>query len=273
MGIFIRFPDGRPKALTFSYDDGVVADRRLVKIVTDHGLKGTFNINSGRFAEGGWRITADEVRELYIPNGHEVACHALTHPFLDRENRQVALFEVTEDRRNLEALTGGMVRGMAYPYGTYNDETVEALRMAGIAYCRTVAATRNFNIPTDWLRMPATCHHKDPQFPELAKRFVTQSPDEVSGNRDAWLFYVWGHSYEFDNDDNWQVIEDFADTVSGKEDVWYATNIEIYDYVTAYRRLQFGITGNMVYNPSALDVWIDKDRTLYHIPAGATVKF
>lgn len=271
MGIFIRFPNGKPKALTFSYDDGVVADRRLVDILTKHGLHGTFNLNSGKLSKGDRHLSTDEVKAVYLENGHEVACHTLTHPFLDRESQQVALFEVTEDRRNLEKLAGGVVRGMAYPYGAFNDETVEALKVAGIAYCRTVVSTRNFNIPTDWLRMPATCHHKDAQLPELTNRFLTQSPDEAAGNRDGWLFYVWGHSYEFDNNDNWDLIENFAATVSGKEDVWYATNIEIYEYVTAYRRLQFSMTGDAVYNPSAVDVWIDKDRKLYHIPAGKTV--
>ncbi len=49
-GIFMRFPGGRKKALTLSYDDGVEQDRRLMQIMDAHGLKGTFNLNSGEYA-------------------------------------------------------------------------------------------------------------------------------------------------------------------------------------------------------------------------------
>ena len=45
------------------------------------------------------------------------------------------------------------------------------------------------------------------------------------------MFYLWGHSYEFDENDNRDVIEKFAEFVGGRDDIWYATNIEIYDYV------------------------------------------
>ena len=48
--IFMRFPGGRAKALTLSYDDGVVQDIRLIDIMRRHGLKGTFNINSECYA-------------------------------------------------------------------------------------------------------------------------------------------------------------------------------------------------------------------------------
>ena len=41
------------KALTFSYDDGVTQDKRLIKILNKYGLKCTFNINSGLFGVGG----------------------------------------------------------------------------------------------------------------------------------------------------------------------------------------------------------------------------
>ena len=45
--IFIQFPKGKRKALTLSYDDGVEQDIRLIENMKQHGLKGTFNLNSG----------------------------------------------------------------------------------------------------------------------------------------------------------------------------------------------------------------------------------
>ncbi|MEJ0000406.1 MAG: hypothetical protein WDO13_15365 [Verrucomicrobiota bacterium] len=53
------------------------------------------------------------------------------------------------------------------------------------------------------------------------------------------LLYVWGHSYEFDRDKNWELIEQFGAKVGGRDDIWYATNIEIVDYCEALRRVEF----------------------------------
>lgn len=39
--------NGKKKAVTFSYDDGVTQDRRLVEMMNTYGVKGTFNLNSG----------------------------------------------------------------------------------------------------------------------------------------------------------------------------------------------------------------------------------
>lgn len=267
MTFVLRFPDGKPKALTFSYDDGVRQDIRLVDIFKTHGLFGTFNVNSGGFG-GGRRMTAEQIKELYIPAGQELACHAVHHPFLEKLPDATALVEVLDDRRALEALSGQIIQGMAYPYGTYSARTKELLAAAGIKYSRTVQSTLKFDIPEDWLAMPATCHHKNEKLFELADKFVGETPTE---RQHGWLFYVWGHSYEFDNDDNWDRIEKFAAQVAGKTDVWYATNMQIYDYVTAYRALEFAVDGKQVYNPTAIDVWFMVDGTTYHAPAGKTI--
>ena len=91
--------------------------------------------------------------------------------------------------------------------------------------------------------------------------------------------YVWGHSYEFDNNNNWQVIEDFCALMSGKEDIWYATNIEIVDYMKAAKELQFSVDSSIVYNPSATSVWVcveddeaDFSKTYVEVKGGALQK-
>ena len=42
---------------------------------------------------------------------------------------------------------------------------------------------------------------------------------------------------------------------AGKDDVWYATNIEICDYINAYFSLKFSANGEKVYNPGAIEVF------------------
>ena len=55
---------------------------------------------------------------------------------------------------------------------------------------------------------------------------------------------------------------------AGDESVWYATNIEIMDYIKALRSLKFSVDRKMVYNPSARPVWIGVDGEAVKIDAG-----
>lgn len=280
--LFMRFPGGVPKALTLSYDDGVEQDIKLMEILDKNGLKCTFNINGGIdipedkvYAPGTIhrRMTKKRMIELYANSGHEVAVHSYTHPFLETLPPVAITQEIFEDRKELERMFGHPIRGMAYPMGTFSDTVVDVLKVTGIAYSRTTRVTRDFKIPSDWLRLDATCHHNDPQLMTLAEKFVTNSD-----GRHPKLFYLWGHSYEFEANDNWDVIEKFAEYVGGKEDIWYATNIEIYDYIEAYNRLQWSADMTMVHNPSAISVWIkkaphDEDSITVEIKPGETRKF
>ena len=274
--IYMRYPGGVAKALTLSYDDGVQQDKRLMEIINAHGLKCTFNINSGCFAPEGTeyaegtihrRMTERECVELYKNSGHEVAVHSLTHPFLEKINPARVSYEVLKDRENLERLFGGIVRGMAYPMGTFSDAVVEAIKNCGIAYSRTTVSTERFSIPTDWLRMPATCHHKNPRLMELAQKFTEAEMQK----KHPMLFYLWGHSYEFENNDNWNVIEEFAEYMGGRDDIWYATNIEIYEYVEAYRALVFSADGSVITNPTSTTLCFEHDCKLRTIAPGETV--
>lgn len=270
--IFMRFPEGRTRALTLSYDDGLEQDIRLIEIMRKNGLKGTFNINSGLYAPEGTvykkgvryrRMTKKQCQELYKDSGMEVAVHGHTHPYLEQLPVNICTQEVLKDRETLEADFDCIVRGMSYPFGTYNDQVVETLKRCGIVYSRTVAKTESFAIPTDWLRMPATCHHNHPRLMELAKSFVEESYDRAPA-----LFYVWGHSYEFDVDDNWNVIEEFAEYIGNRAEIWYATNIEVYDYIAAYKQLQFSTDGKKVYNPTAITLYFESAGVKYRVAPG-----
>ena len=253
MSMFLRFPGGKGKAVTLSYDDGVTQDVRLIEIMKKHGLKGTFNLNSGLFAPEGCefppntkvkRMSKKCCLETYRNSGMEIAVHGLSHPYLEQLPPNVCTYEILQDRLNLEHDFHCIVRGMAYPFGTFNEQVVTALQQCGIVYARTVASTEKFDLPTDWLRMPATCHHNNPRLMELARTFVEKSA------RAPQLFYLWGHSYEFDIHNNWEVMERFAQYMGCRDDIWYATNIEIYDYVRAFSQLQFSADGQFVHNPT-----------------------
>lgn len=279
--LFMRFPGGCPKALTLSYDDAVGEDVRLIEIMKKHGLKGTFNINSGNRVtpedqeavnskrKYAFKTTYDEVSKTYVQEGIEVAVHSKTHPFLETlPPAQVAL-EILDDRRALEEQFGTIVRGMAYPQGTYSDEVVSVLRSCGIVYSRAVKSTEKFDLPENWLVWQPTCHHTNKRLMEIAKSFL-ENPHNPP--RHPRLFYLWGHAYEFEQFNNWEVIEEFAELMGGHEDIWYATNIEIYDYVEAFKRLEWSVGMTMVHNPTAIPLYFCIHNTAYCVQPGETLK-
>jgi peptidoglycan/xylan/chitin deacetylase (PgdA/CDA1 family) len=223
------FPKGKMKALTVSYDDGVEQDRNLIEILNRHGIKATFNLNSGiqsgaaQWETGGYairRMNIEGLPELY--RGHEIAVHTLTHPHLETLDEATIINEIAEDKHNLERIFGKSVIGMAYPFGTYNAAVKRAVRDCGLCYARGVVSTHSFQLGGDLIEFQPTLHHKDTHLMELAETFVKAKPDTPQ------LFYLWGHSYEFDINNNWNIIEDFCHLVASRDDIFYGTNAEVF---------------------------------------------
>ncbi len=248
MKIYQAFPGGRAKALTMSYDDGKLADERLLEIFNRYGIRGTFNLNYG-LMDMEIRLKPEQIPRLY--QGHEIATHTMTHPTVARCPLVQAAREILKDREGLERLTGGLVRGHAYPNGSYNEDIKDLFRKLGIAYGRVVEETEAFELPTDPMEWHPTCHHNNPRLLEMAEWFA-----DFSKKQYLKLMYVWGHSYEFDRDGNWNRIEEFCRIVGGREDIWYATNIEIIDYLQVLQNLKFSADASAVYNPSAHSAWL-----------------
>ena len=265
MKVYICFPGGKAKALTMSYDDGKLQDKRLVEIFNKNGIKGTFNINYGLYEKDSKRLKEDVIKTLY--EGHEIATHCLTHPTIARCPLVEVATEILEDRKGLEKMTGRLIRGHAYPNGSYSEEIKQLFKQLGIAYARTVKAVPDYALPTDPLEWNPTCHHNDPELMQKAEFFA-----EFKKKQYLKLMYVWGHSYEFDDRDNWNVIEEFCEYMGGREDIWYATNIEIIDYMDAARSLKFTADNEAVYNPSAQSVWLAVNDSKYvEVKGGAFV--
>ncbi len=271
MYTFLRFPGFKRKAVTLSYDDCPIHDYRLVEIFNKYGLKATFNISSALFENLCNRSSKEDALALYANSEHEIAVHGRFHWSLADVDPAMATKDIISDRENLERLFGRIIKGMAYANGSVSDTAVDIARNCGIKYARTCESTENFHIPFDWLRMPSTCHHDNPRLMELAKRFVEAKEADYFWANYPLLFYVWGHSFEFNNKNNWEVIEEFGAYIGNREDIWYATNVEIYDYVQSYNRLEYSADGTMIYNPSVQDVYLYYFQKEILVPAGQTV--
>ena len=280
---FLRFPGGKTKSVTYSYDDGCRQDIKVAEILKRYGIRGTFNINSGLFGEDdkAWRLTKDEVQKHIVDAGFEIAIHGDVHsaPGLCRSIDGIQ--EFLNCRLKLEKEFGFIIRGMAYPDSGITKMMNQAdyenikryLKDLDIVYSRTLNGDNdNFILPTDWYAWMPTAHHKNPKVMEYANKFIELDVNKQYGaNRYPRLFYLWGHGFEFDRDDNWNLLEELCECFAGKEDIWYATNMEIYEYVEAYNSLVFSADGNMVYNPTLVDVWFDVDGKLYEIKSGERI--
>lgn len=265
---FNLYKDGKKRAFTMSYDDGQIHDLRLIEIFNKYGIKGTFNLNAQNIDREGF-VTSKDVKNAYT--GHEIAIHGFTHQYFERIPREELIHEILEDRRVLESLCGYPVCGCAYPFGTLSEEVKQELRTLGILYARGAVKTRDyemFNVPPkDFYAWNPTVEHRDPNMFTLLDGFFREGK-----LRPLSLFYIYGHSYSFHDDNNWDLIERICARAGGDPDTWYATNIEIYNYLQALWQLRFNVERTVVYNPTALDLWIEADRKPYKIPAGATVR-
>ena len=259
--IYICFPEGKYKALTMSFDDGRVQDRRLVQLFNTHGIRGTFNLNSG--IQGEDFIPQKEYTTLY--KNHEIACHTVHHPTLSRCALQNVIKEIQEDRECLEKNTEQIITGLAYPNGVYTPEIMSLLPALGIRYARTITSTFDFEMPKNWMEWNPTCHFQQ-NLCEIGEKFT-----ELYKDKYLYMMYVWGHSYELDIPGAYEELEKFCKNIGGRDDIWYATNGEIAEYMEQASRLRYSADNSKVYNPGCMTIWISVDGAIRVIPGGEVV--
>ena len=232
------------KYFTVSFDDGLEQDKKLISLMNQYGIKGTFNLNSGCMGRQQWMlfagnigfstvtdtkslvarlfphvpqntIPADEIKQVY--QGHEVATHSVNHVDLSLQQ------ELENDKRRLSELVGYEVCGHAYPFGSFNDKVISGLTKAGITYARTVKSTRSFRFPENKFVLNHTCWCIDKNLFQLLDEFIDADPQE------DMLFYLWGHGYELDfntKNSSWTRIETVFEKIAKQDDIVFCTNRE-----------------------------------------------
>ena len=237
--------DGKPKKFfTLSLDDGITQDLKVIEILKKYNVTCvSFNINTGLYgANWEWvgpaigdptiphqRFTEEELK-TGIYDGYEVLVHTMNHPSLKNYDKRASQIkkEVGRDADNIEELTGVRPVGMAWPGGDteYTDKTIElVLENTDIRFARGTTSTYNFELPEYFMKWMPTCSAIDPQCLTLAQQFIDAECTE------DMLFYVWGHSYEFDlnNGAGYETFEQLVKMMSEAEDVYLVTNTQFYN--------------------------------------------
>ena len=265
-GIVLTYPDWKLKALSFSYDDGNIADRRLVAIFNQNGMKGTFHIPSAWLKKKPVnRVTEKEILSLYA--NHEISGHGANHLSLGKIPLEKLQSELDEEIRQWQKITGKKITGYAYPFGSYSKTVIAEMRKRGLLYARTVGSRGAvFTLPSDFMRWSAQAHHIK-NIDALADKYLAYKPEKMS------VLLIWGHSYEFPKAKNWNIIENFCKKMSGKKDIYYATMGEIASYVIASRLLKISSDGKSLENPSEEKIFFLKNGKKMALEAGKSFNF
>ena len=257
--LFNLFPGGKQNCVTFSFDDGNAQDKDVAKMLSARKMKATFHLHNRTNM-----LLKDDFCEIY--KDHEVACHGAKHVSINALSPSGKINEVMDNRRMLEGLLKSPVVGMSYALGDFCDEAVETLKACGILYSRTVINTGNFRLPQDFYRWNPTCHVSSAF--DIAKKFMQNINEHFSTPR---LFYIWAHTHEMDDLDHFESFKELIDLIDCPEKIWYATNIEIYRYLTAIKQLEVSADEKIIRNPTQVDVWFNCDGEAKVVRAGETV--
>ena len=260
---FHVYPGGLKRIVTFSFDDGSQNDVRLISLFDKYRLKATFHLNGKNYIGK----TEDELKTVWaFYQNHEIACHTLSHGWPSRMPNASLVTEIMRDWDILEKITGYPVTGMSYPSGSYSRNVISVMDSCGIEYSRTVKATNDFDLPENFLEWNPSCHFKSAM--PLAERFLR----DIDSQWTKPLFYIWGHSHEIRNEDDWEETEQLLKLLANNNKIWYATNMEIFDYISAQKMLKISADERIFYNPTATDLWVEKDKAkIIKIPAGTRI--
>ena len=226
------YPGGKKKAFNITYDDGVLQDERFVALLNQYGIKGTFNLNSQLMREGfSWthpngmqvrRLLPEQAKHLY--DGHEVASHTLTHPYMHDLSDEELYRQLKADKDNLEKLFGREVKGFAVPFDYYDDRIADCAKACGFTYARKSECSGNFTPCTNAYHWKTGIYHIDPDLPNFVAKFL-HTQEELA------VCQIVGHSYDLDAENLWGTMELICAAVSKCGDIWFCTNAELVDFL------------------------------------------
>ena len=260
------YPQGKSKAFVVTYDDGVLQDRPFVALLNRYGLKGTFNLNSGLMEnEFQWthangsvikRLSTSGAASLY--QGHEVASHSLTHPYMEHLSEEDLIAELRTDKANLERVFGREVKGFAVPFDHYSQLIANCAKKCGFEYVRLPRESHSFLPPEDMFNWTAGIFHLDEGLTDFVDAFLSTS-DELA------FCQIAGHSYDLDTENMWDVMEGIFQKISADPEILPITTIELIEYLRAMRKTE--ITGGRIQNNSDISLWFQIDGKNYEIAA------
>ena len=265
-----RYPQDKAKAFNVTYDDGVLQDVRFVQLLNQYGIKGTFNLNSQLlYDEFEWthetgctvkRLSVEAASHLY--DGHEVASHTLTHPYLHNMPEWDVMYQLHCDKENLAHIFGREIAGFAVPFDFYSDRIASCVQRCGFRYGRISEESRSFAPQHDWYNWKATVFHLDSSLMALTDAFLSTT-EELA------VYQIVGHTYDLDVENLWGTMEDIFRKIAAADDVLPMTTLEIVTYLQAMEQAE--MTEQAITNHSDIALWFAVDGIPVQVQPGETV--
>ena len=116
----------------------------------------------GRLDTGYPHITHQELKEMASDDLISFGSHSLTHPNFLQLSREERRSQLTQSRKNLEALTGRKIHAFAYPNGHYDAQIAADVQASGYDYAFVMEdrgipdVPEQFRIPRIYMRNSMT---------------------------------------------------------------------------------------------------------------------
>lgn len=243
--------------VTISWDDNHPQNLRLVKLLNQYNIKGTFYLTKNHF----YSHSENEIRE--IAQTQEIGAHTLTHPKLIEISPILAEEEISGSKNYFESIIGQKVKMFSYPYGLFNQEVKELVGSSGFLGART---TKKFIIskPQDFFEFDTTLQiypfplrKKDAKHFHLTRYLFDPLLNNYSGLRKlklplksflSWqalakssfdkvmaeggIWHLWGHCAELEKYDLWSQLEEILKYVSKRREILYFTNSQVLESIS-----------------------------------------
>ena len=204
------------KYFIFSIDDGTIYDEKVIDILNKYGFKATFNLNSGldNFV---WykddipvrRNHLNEVKNIY--DGHEIASHSLTHPYLTNCPDDQVFYEVNTDMTNLKNIFNQEIVTFAFPFEDFDERCINIIsNIQDIKIIRLSELDHSFTFPKDLHHVKITSWN----IFEALNLFEIFKEDD-----NAKLFVFVAHAYDFEFENTYEKLDELCRKIKKEDNV------------------------------------------------------
>jgi peptidoglycan-N-acetylglucosamine deacetylase len=236
------------KIITTSWDDGHPLDLKIAEILSKYGLKGTFYIPA--FNPENEVMSVSQLVEL--AKSFELGGHTKNHVYLTKVSLPTAAREIEDCKEWLGNILGNSPLCFCFPGGKLNKQVVKKVRESGFKYARTIEYLRTG--VNDIFRAPTTIqlfrHSRNTYLKNAVKRcnaeglifllkyvgqevrlvdIVNYFLEKISAN--GGIFHLWGHSWEIEQYNLWNELEEIIKTLSRLTGFNYCSNGELTNHI------------------------------------------
>lgn len=168
--IFLTFDDGFVSNLTSAMPFMNAHGCRAINFLVADRIGQTSDWEAQEGGEADPLMNESQIRE-WLAAGHWIGAHTCTHPRLSRLSRKEAKEEIFSGKKKLEDRFGVPIEHFAYPYGDYNETTVELVREAGFQTACTMHRGMNRSDTSPFELKRWTARYPSRTFRNFLRRF------------------------------------------------------------------------------------------------------